>query len=106
MVQLKDQDCQLEQDSYQNSLKYYRDLNNVVDTSRQEGRQEGLQEGLIKGQRSLLLRQLSHQLGELPDTAKVLVNQLSLENLEFLSEELFEFKSVDDLMMWLNQLSC
>lgn len=34
-----------EQDSYQNSLKYYRDLNNVMDTAREEGRQEGREEG-------------------------------------------------------------
>jgi len=125
----------MEQDSYQNSLKYYRDLNNVVDTSRQEGleegrkqgiqegliegrkegliegrkegltegRKEGLTEGLSQGQRALLLRQLSRQLGELPDTVKTLVNQISLEKLEFLSEELFEFQSVDDLITWLNQ---
>jgi len=153
----------MERDSYQNSLKYYRDLNNVVDTSRQEGleegRKQGIQEGLIEGrkegliegrkegltegrkegltegrkegltegrkegltegrkegliegrkeglsqgQRALLLRQLSRQLGELPDTVKTLVNQLSLEKLEFLSEELFEFQSVDDFITWLNQ---
>lgn len=35
----------VEQDSYQDSLKYYRDLNNVVDTSRMEGRAEGRAEG-------------------------------------------------------------
>lgn len=33
-----------EQETYENSLKYYRDLNNVVDTSRQEGRQEGIED--------------------------------------------------------------
>ena len=30
---------------YEESLKYYRDLKNVVDTSREEGREEGLKEG-------------------------------------------------------------
>lgn len=47
-----------EQDSYQSSLKYYRDLNNVIDTSRMEGRAEGLAEGRklekVKIARSLL----------------------------------------------------
>jgi predicted transposase YdaD len=42
-----------ERESYEKSLKYYRDLKNVVDTSheegRLEGRAEGLQEGLQKG---------------------------------------------------------
>ena len=36
---------QVEQEAYQNSLKYYRDMNNVVDTSREEGRQEGMETG-------------------------------------------------------------
>ena len=39
----------VEQEGYQESLKYYRDLNNVVDTSRQEGKQEGLEIGLEIG---------------------------------------------------------
>jgi predicted transposase/invertase (TIGR01784 family) len=39
----------IEQAGYQESLKYYRDLNNVVDTSWQEGKQEGVQEGLEMG---------------------------------------------------------
>lgn len=34
-----------EQDAYENSLKYYRDLKNVVDTSREEGREEGFIQG-------------------------------------------------------------
>ena len=44
-----------EKEAYEESLKYYRDLNNVVDTSREEGLQEGLQKGLQKGieQRSI-----------------------------------------------------
>ena len=33
-----------EQEGYENSLKYYRDLKNVVDTSREEGREEGREE--------------------------------------------------------------
>jgi predicted transposase/invertase (TIGR01784 family) len=39
----------VEQTSYQDSLKYYRDLNNVVDTSRQEGLEAGLQQGIEQG---------------------------------------------------------
>lgn len=40
---------QTEQDSYQSSLKYYRDLNNVIDTSRMEGEASGLEQGLKQG---------------------------------------------------------
>lgn len=34
-----------EQDSYQSSLKYYRDLTNVIDTSRMEGVEQGIEQG-------------------------------------------------------------
>jgi hypothetical protein len=45
-----------EQEIHQNSLKYYRDMNNVVNTARQEGRQEG-----IELERSRVLERLSPQ---------------------------------------------
>jgi len=35
-----------EQEAYENSLKYYRDLHNVVATSRQEGVEEGIAQGI------------------------------------------------------------
>ena len=38
-----------EQDSYQSSLKYYRDMNNVIDTSRQEGIEQGIAQGIAQG---------------------------------------------------------
>lgn len=38
-----------EQDGYQSSLKYYRDLNNVIDTSRQEGIEAGIERGIEQG---------------------------------------------------------
>ena len=110
-----------ERDSYENSLKYYRDLNNVVDTSRQEGlqegltrcREEGIQEGLARGreeekllslqrQRSLLIKQLSRKLGEIPNTVQTSINQLSPESLDDLGEELFDFSTMDDLIAWLS----
>lgn len=40
-----------EQTSYQSSLKYYRDLNNVINTSREEGREEGMGLGVEKGRK-------------------------------------------------------
>ena len=89
-----------EQDIYQTSLKYYRDLNNVVDTSREEGRQEGR----IEQARSLIFRQLARKLGELPDMAQQRINQLSLDALEALGEKLFEFTNIDDLIAWLNTI--
>ncbi|MEO0397673.1 MAG: Rpn family recombination-promoting nuclease/putative transposase, partial [Cyanobacteria bacterium P01_A01_bin.137] len=39
----------VERQDYESSLKYYRDLQNVVDTSRQKGRAEGRVEGRAEG---------------------------------------------------------
>ena len=102
-----------EQRDYQNSLKYYRDMNNVVDTARGEGwqegieagRQEGIEEGrqtgIEEGQRSLLHRLLLRTLGELPEDLKSQIDRLSLANLEALTEALLDFTDIDDLVSWL-----
>jgi len=39
-------------DAYEESLKYYRDMKNVVDTSKEEGRVEGRAEGRVEGQKA------------------------------------------------------
>ncbi|NEO64169.1 MAG: DUF4351 domain-containing protein, partial [Moorea sp. SIO4G2] len=107
-----------EQDNYQNSLKYYRDMNNIVETSRQEGllqgREEGLQEGREEGlkqgreegaqrERALILRLLSRSLGEIPSELQQQILQLSLDQLEGLSEACLDFSNLDDLRVWLNE---
>lgn len=38
-----------EREAYEESLKYYRDIKNVVDTSREEGILEGMEKGMEKG---------------------------------------------------------
>ena len=38
-----------ERQGYEQSLKYYRDLKNVIDASYMEGREEGKSEGKIEG---------------------------------------------------------
>ena len=38
-----------EQRAYENSLKYYRDLNNVIETSKKEGIVLGIEEGIVLG---------------------------------------------------------
>ena len=108
-----------EQDSYQNSLKYYRDLNNVVNTSREEGREEGRiegrEEGLIEGReegriegrleqaRSLLCRQLARKLGPLTDELQQGINQLPLGALERFGDELWGFVTVADVLAWIER---
>ena len=90
-------------------------MNNVVDTARQEGIQKGIQEGIQTGidlersrvlerQRSLLLRLLSRKLGELPDSVKSQIGQMSVDRLELLNEEFVDFTNLDDLIQWLDRI--
>ncbi|MEL4895781.1 Rpn family recombination-promoting nuclease/putative transposase [Crocosphaera sp. Alani8] len=94
-----------EQRSYQNSLKYYRDLNNVVETSRQEGMEEGRREGIQEGEQreasKLVLRQLQRRLGDIPERIQETIRGLSVEQLEDLGIALLDFKSQSDLISWL-----
>jgi predicted transposase/invertase (TIGR01784 family) len=99
-----------EQRAYENSLKYYRDLHNVIETSKLEARQEGIamgvEQGIVIGReegiKSLVLKLLSRKLGEIPNSIQQKINQLSIELLEDLSEMLFDFNSIEDLGDWLD----
>lgn len=99
-----------EQRAYENSLKYYRDLHNVIETSKLEARQEGIamgvEQGIVIGReegiKSLVLKLLSRKLGEIPNSIQQKINQLSIELLEDLSEMLFDFNSIKDLGDWLD----
>jgi predicted transposase/invertase (TIGR01784 family) len=99
-----------EQDTYQNSLKYYRDMNNVVDTARQEGEQEGIEKGIrlerariLERQQSLLLRQITRSFGQIPDDIQRQISQLSLDRLETLSEAFLDFTDLDELINWFDK---
>jgi predicted transposase/invertase (TIGR01784 family) len=99
-----------EQANYQNSLKYYRDMNNVVNTARQEGKeegkqegkQEGLQEGFTKGLRTLVSLQLTQGLGSIPEPLLDRISTLSDDAIEALAVSLLRFRSIDDLVGWLD----
>jgi predicted transposase/invertase (TIGR01784 family) len=120
---------QAERDAYENSLKYYRDMNGVIETAREEGMAQGIQQGMVQGmqegkrsareegmaqgiqqgmvqgmqdgKRSLLLKQLSRKLGAIPDDVQVLLQQISPERLDTLSEALFDLENLTDLHNWL-----
>lgn len=96
-----------ERDDYENSLKYYRDLKNVVDTSREEGREEGREEErilLLQRQRVFVLDLLELRLGTLPEGVRSQVCELSLDGLEGLGRAMFDFEGLDGLMGWLKEV--
>ncbi len=51
----------LEREAYEESIKIYRDLKNVIDTGREEGWEKGLVEGLAKG-RLEAMKQVARQM--------------------------------------------
>ncbi|MEB3230839.1 MAG: Rpn family recombination-promoting nuclease/putative transposase [Leptolyngbyaceae bacterium] len=71
--------------------RFYRDV-------KEEGREEGREEGM----RSLILRQLNHRFGALPEVVVNGVNGLSLEALDTLAEALLDFDSIDEAVSWLS----
>ena len=69
--------------------------------------QEILAEGEQRGEqreRSLILRQLTRRVGELPQTALLRIETLSLEQLENLGEALLDFQTLADLETWFTAL--
>lgn len=95
----------VEQDAYEDSLKYYRDLNNVVDTSRQEGKQEGLEEGRELATTNLVIRQLTKRFGNLFEDNLKAIQALTIEASKALGEALLDFTTLEDLENWLNHYS-
>lgn len=82
-----------EREAYEDSLKYYRDLKGVVDTSREEGILEGLKKGIEKGiEKGLERRNIeiakkmkekgmsNSEISELTGLTEDQVNELSAEN--------------------------
>jgi predicted transposase/invertase (TIGR01784 family) len=106
-----------EREAYENSLKYYRDMNGVIETAREEGKVQGIQEGkaqgiqegkaqgVQEGKSSLLLKLLSRKLGTISDEIKVLLHELAPERLDALSEALFDLESLADLHNWLENIN-
>ena len=100
-----------DQDSYQDSLKYYRDMNNIFDTARQEAEKKGREEGEKKGREegrlsersTMLLRLLPRSVGELSDEITTQINQLSLDKLDLLTEVFLDFSDLNDLRNWLSE---
>lgn len=77
-----------ELDSYESSLKYYRDMNNVIDTSRMEGREEGRQEGRQEGRRLEKIEIARSLIGRLPVETISQATGLDVDEIEQLSRDL------------------
>lgn len=54
-----------------------------------------------KGGNRLIMRQLKKRFGELPEEISGQIESLSIEELDSLGEDIFDFKSLEDLANWL-----
>jgi predicted transposase YdaD len=72
---------------------------------REEGRQEGEQTGVLRGEQSLILRQLTRRIGEVDPEMRLQVQALSLTQIEALGEALLDFSQPADLEEWLRTRS-
>jgi hypothetical protein len=62
-----------------------------------EGRKEA-----ARREKLLILRQLTHKIGEIPEAKRQQIDRLSLDQLEALGETLLDFSSVNSLIEWLD----
>ena len=65
----------------------------------QEGRQEGRQEGEV----SIIIRLLQKRIDGLPEAMSTQIKELSLTNLEDLSDSLLDFSELSELQNWLEK---
>jgi len=69
----------------------------------EQGIEQGIERGAVREARSLILRQLTRRVGEIPEGIRSQVEVLSLEQLETLGEALLDFSTIADLESWLQE---
>ena len=73
----------------------------IVTSWMEEGIEQGLEQGAQREAKSLILRQLTRRVGELPEPIRSQIGILPLAQLEALGEALLDFSNVSDLEVWL-----
>jgi predicted transposase/invertase (TIGR01784 family) len=104
---------QLSREEIQKMLGVTLQETRVYQEAKEEGRLEGEQigelrgekrgekRGRLKGERELILRQLSRRCGQLPDLVLSRLQKLTLAQLSDLGDALLDFQELTDLEVWL-----
>ncbi|WP_253188065.1 DUF4351 domain-containing protein [Leptolyngbya sp. 'hensonii'] len=84
-------------------LKAYEEERKVpyITSVEEIGFERGMQQGRQEEARSLILRQLTRRLGELPEPISGQLEALSVAQLEILGEALLDFSHLSNLEAWL-----
>jgi predicted transposase/invertase (TIGR01784 family) len=97
------------EDIMQESVVYNSILEKGLQKGIQQGIQQGVQQGIQQGiqqivdrEKDFVLRLINRNFGEISPNLSEKIKQLSLDELENLTEALFDFKSESDLVNWLN----
>jgi predicted transposase/invertase (TIGR01784 family) len=90
--------------SFQQTRLYEELREEATELGMQQGMQQGKQQGKQEGEVNLILRLLSKRFGEVPNRLKMQIEKLSLEQLEALTEVFLDFASLDNLVVWLQNL--
>jgi len=70
----------------------------------QIGQQDGQQIGRQEGEVEIVLRLLNRRCGQLPIAQQTLIKSLPITDIENLAEALLDFKGMEDLEIWLNDV--
>lgn len=87
-----------EEIAYDQSMKYYRDLKNVIDKSYDDGKIEGELKGEFKGKKDLLLRILNKKFKSISSDLENTINSLQdIKIIENIIDNIFDLESVKDI---------
>ncbi|NEN99199.1 MAG: Rpn family recombination-promoting nuclease/putative transposase [Moorea sp. SIO3I7] len=70
-----------------------------------QGIEQGIIQGRVQGERRVIVRQLERRFGQLSSNAIALIEALTNQELERLSEAIWDFQTREDLLNWLQQNS-
>lgn len=76
-----------------------------IEDGRILGIKQGIKQGIIEGKLSLIMRIISRLLGEISPETQASIRELNSEQLENLGEAVLDFKTVEDLLVWLSTAS-
>ncbi|PSF33051.1 hypothetical protein C7H19_20855 [Aphanothece hegewaldii CCALA 016] len=94
----------LSEELMQESVIYNSILEKGLQKGFQQGMQQGVQQGIQQGEVNLLLRQLKRRFPDLTEAVEERIKQLSIEQIEALSDAFFEFQETADLVQWLDRV--
>ena len=72
-----------------------------LSTAYVEWEQKTLEQGRQEGEKRLIIRQINKRFDVIPDALVEQIHQLSIEQLELLSEAFLDFSTITDLEQWL-----